>query len=292
MKSALLILVVAVLVSVRPTASTADQFYYEITLAGSPAVIAGPCNYVDHPFPDNFYFFTYTMEGYFVFDQPTSGVRFALPDQPILELACPGVAQGSPTFHYPATGDPNYSVEVDFGGCLTGVVHVFTRTISIDKDCVVGGIFGPRTPVSDPISLGCDGVERIVSDLSACTAPPTNLVPADGATDVSINPTMTCDWAYPQHCAEGIGLVTFTAYVGTDPDNLAFAGWQDYNEVQVGPLLPNTTYYWRMRVYDDYWLCPGNEYAWSPLMSFTTAAPVPTETKSWGKLKADYREKE
>jgi hypothetical protein len=129
-------------------------------------------------------------------------------------------------------------------------------------------------------------------DLSNCTAPPQNVTPPDGATEVSINPTMTCTWTAPQHCPEGIGLVIYSVHLGTDPDNLEFVAGQDYNEVHVGPLLPSTTYYWRMRVWDDFWNCPGNEASWSPLMSFTTAAPVETEARTWGSVKADYRKDE
>jgi hypothetical protein len=290
MRPALFVLTIAMLVFSLPVVSTADEFYYEITFAENPATIAGACNYVEHPLPG--VSFEYTMKGYFVFDQPTSGVRFRLPDEYLADFACPGAVQTGLSFHYPASGDPNVGVDVAFGGCVAGAVHVFTQTITISDDCTLGSIFGPGGTYSDIVSIGCDAVERIVEDVAMCTAPPTNLMPADGATDVSLNPTMTCTWSSPTHCVEGLGLVTFSVYLGTDPGNLEFAGWQDYNEVVVGPLQPNTTYYWRMRVLDDYWNCPGVEVAWSPILSFTTTESVATEETSWGRLKAGYQKKD
>jgi hypothetical protein len=284
MRTLLSILIIALLTATLPLASAADEFYYEIS---GPGVVTGPCNYVDQIASGQF---TWYLDGYFVFDQPTSSVRFAVPDEYVTDRVCPGAIQTALSFNYPWSGDPAVAVEVNFGGCVTGVVHVFTRSVQINDDCPLGSIFGPRYPTPlAPTSTGCDAVERIVEDVAMCTAPPTNLMPADGATDISINPTMTCAWASPTHCPEGIGLTVFSVFLGTDPDNLEFAGWQDYGEVIVGPLQPYTTYYWRMRVVDDYWLCPGSEVAWSPIMSFTTAAPIATEERSWGSVKADYR---
>jgi hypothetical protein len=293
MRPSLFVVVIATLILALPVLSSADEFYYEIS---GPTPVSGPCNYVEvPPFQINW---TYTMQGYFVFDLPTSGVQFRLPPESWMDFACPGavVVDGVPP--YPDwTGDFETGVEINFGECVTGTTFVFQRSITISVNCVLGGIltpeFYPDPSPPYPAALLCDGGIRRVVDTSGCTAPPTNLMPADGAIGVSINPTMSCDWMEPQHCPEGIGLVIYTVYYGTDPASLDRTAWRDQTgEVPIGPLQYGTTYYWRMGIYDDYWNCPGFEYSWSPVMSFTTIDPVAAEKKSWGSLKAGYQKKD
>jgi hypothetical protein len=280
--------IVAAALAVLPLAgatlgSSADTFYYETDWP-----VTQPCNHAESPFPFPGFWWTVHMDGYFVFDQPTSGVEFALPS--FMDYVCPG-SSTSYAFYYPTTGEPEVGLTVDFGTCLSGTTLVFTRSVTFEVSCTLGGIMA-HTAFGDRQSIGCDAVKRRVTDLSHCTAPPTNLSPPNGATDVSVTPTFTCSWTGPTTCPEGIGLVIYRVYLGTDPDDLQFAGWQDFPQVTVGVLEPNTTYYWEMSVWDDFWNCPGVETAWSPVMSFTTEDGVAAEPKTWSSIKARYKKSE
>lgn len=277
---------VALVLLVLPVTSPADSFYYEVT---GVFPVSGPCNYVEVPFPLGV---PYTMDGYFVLDQPTQSVSFRLPDQGMMDYVCPGSTVGSPTFYFPTTTDPTGAYVVEFGECLSGTTLVFTNSVTLESSCTLGGIFGTSGFASEATSVGCDSAERPIHDLSGCTAPPINMMPADGATGVSLNPTLSYEWTPPAHCPEGIGLVITTLYFGTTPDNLQNAGWNDsVSPFTVGPLALNTTYYWQLRLWDDFWNCPGCETAWSPVMSFTTVDEVAAEAKTWGSIKAGYRKK-
>ena len=124
----------------------------------------------------------------------------------------------------------------------------------------------------------------------ADTNPPTNLVPADGAADVSLMPTLSWTWEAPVGCPEGIGITVFTVFLGTDPENLSAVGpccnegWPE----TVGPLQPYTQYFWKVRVVDEFWDCPGTHEAFSVIQSFTTAAAVPSVPTTWGRVKHLY----
>jgi len=48
-------------------------------------------------------------------------------------------------------------------------------------------------------------------------------------------------------------------------------------------------YYWRVRVWDEFFDCPGDHTALSAIQSFTTGEPVATEKTNWGRLKAGYK---
>jgi hypothetical protein len=46
----------------------------------------------------------------------------------------------------------------------------------------------------------------------ADTNPPINLVPTDGAEDVSLMPALSWTWEAPVGCPEGIGITVFTVF--------------------------------------------------------------------------------
>ena len=56
--------------------------------------------------------------------------------------------------------------------------------------------------------------------------------------------------------------------------------------VDPGPLLPNTTYYWRAWSINSYSIAPT---AMSETFTFTTGGPVATQPSTWGRVKAMYR---
>ena len=118
------------------------------------------------------------------------------------------------------------------------------------------------------------------------------LSPIDGAPNVSLTPTLTWQVSAGDFCFEGIGVYNFRLYIGTSPESLAYVQtlleyrqWQPPN-----PLLPETTYYWRVESTDDYWNYSGTNVRVSPMHSFTTGAPVAVEEISWSTFKRVYRE--
>lgn len=111
------------------------------------------------------------------------------------------------------------------------------------------------------------------------TAPtvPTLASPIDSSKDVSINPSLS--WS------SVTGATSYRLQVST---SLSFSSFvlDDSTIVttsrQVGPLLNNTTYYWRARA-KNYKGTSG----WSPVRSFTTIIATSVETLS-GKLPKDF----
>jgi hypothetical protein len=131
----------------------------------------------------------------------------------------------------------------------------------------------------------------VASAVRAQTSPPVNLMPVDGATDVPLEVDLSWTWEPPVGCPEGIGITVFTVFLGTDPENLSAVspccneGWPQ----PVGPLDPAVTYYWQVRVVDEFHDCPFSHQAYSVIQSFTTVAPIGVETSTWSRIKALYR---
>ena len=88
---------------------------------------------------------------------------------------------------------------------------------------------------------------------------PTPLTPANGATGVSLSPTLT--WA------QSSGATGYIVYYGTSLNNLTQAALSGLSSTSyaLGPLLPGTTYYWEVVATNSL----GNSS--SSAMSFTTA---------------------
>ena len=121
--------------------------------------------------------------------------------------------------------------------------------------------------------------------------PPANLAPPDGAQEVSLTPTLSWSWEPPVGCPEGIGIVVFTVFLGTDAADLNEVGFccnEGWPET-VGPLEPDTEYFWRVRVVDEFWDCPGSHVAYSVIQSFATTAAVPARRATWGRIRQLYR---
>jgi hypothetical protein len=124
----------------------------------------------------------------------------------------------------------------------------------------------------------------------ADTNPPTSLIPPDGAEDVPLTPTLSWTWEAPVGCPEGIGITVFTVFLGADPEHLSEVGpcCNEGSSETVGPLQPYTQYFWKVRVVDEFWDCPGSHEAFSVIQSFTTAATVPSGLMTWGRVKELY----
>lgn len=131
----------------------------------------------------------------------------------------------------------------------------------------------------------------VATSVAAEINPPTNLVPADGTQNVALMPSLSWSWEPPTGCPEGIGIVVFTVYLGTDPQSLSPVGlccnegWPE----AVGPLDPGIQYYWQVKVVDEFHDCPGSHEAVSAIQSFTTTATIPVGRPDWGRVKQLYR---
>jgi len=201
-------------------------------------------------------------------------------------------------WNYPASGDAISGVSVYYSACLTaptylGIVCFVGYGASYCDELRVG----PAPWNSSVQGFDCAGSPvwlpstSILVNCGQCgVLPPYNLQPAEGAVGVSLNPTLSWSWAEPTGCPEGSGLTLYTVYLGTDPDSLVQAGWVDTQKsVDVGPLEPNTLYHWQVKVFDDFYNCPGDRTAYSAVQSFTTAGAVPADRTTWGRIKNLFR---
>jgi hypothetical protein len=210
-----------------------------------------------------------------------------------LELSAPSWCGGSGiSWNYPVSGDPNSLLTVEFGGCITGSVTLFTAQFDV-YGCCPAMLNGPSTTGagqdSPPVLIGCDNQPRFL--IPPCSASsPSLLTPPDGATAVSRTPFMSWGYSYGDYCQEGIGLAIFTILYGTAPENLDQRfGTLDSDQGTLPTLEPNTQYFWRVRVWDDWGYYAGSMINYSDIRSFTTGEVVPVERTTWGAVKALYR---
>jgi hypothetical protein len=75
---------------------------------------------------------------------------------------------------------------------------------------------------------------------------PTNPTPNDGATDVSITPTLSWEASDPDG-----DTLTFDIYFGTDSSPTLAKSNLTTKTYSPGTLEPNTTYYWKVVAKDD-----------------------------------------
>ena len=275
-KNALVPLAVLLCVSLFSPSSHADSIRFEAFNLNSFSSVPA-CK----PLPDG----QNVVQIYLDLTASAKSVRFSAPSRSYLRYTI---------WEYPVVGDEGSTQTLDLGGCLNGSILLGTSTYDVlGAECepLIGGeIVGDRT--SFPIVVGCDDVERS-SDPICSAAQPTLLSPVDGALNVSLTPTLTCRGSVGDFCIEGIGVYNFSLYVGTSPETLASVEtwlpestqWQLPN-----PLLPETTYYWRVKFTDDYWNYSGTNVRFSPIHSFTTGTPVAVEGISWSTFKRVYQE--
>lgn len=197
-------------------------------------------------------------------------------------------------WNFPVSGDPNTVLTVDFEGCIAGSVQLYTAQFDVFVGCCPALLNGPVTAgpeqTSPPVLIGCDDVRRYL--IPPCSASqPQLLTPADGATGVSLTPFMSWDYEYGDYCEEGIGLAIFTIHYGVDPGNLDHSYLAlDAHQGTLPMLEPETQYFWRVRVLDDWAYYSGAIINYSVIRSFTTAGAIPIERTTWGAVKALYQD--
>lgn len=89
---------------------------------------------------------------------------------------------------------------------------------------------------------------------------------------------------------EGIGVAAFTIEYGTDPSNLDQSLATLDNPFGMLPaLVPETQYYWRVKVQDEFGAYTGTMTNFSEIRTFTTEGALPVEESTWGAVKALYQ---
>ena len=247
----------------------ADNFYYYV-VSGD---VSGPCATVESG--------VVVVVGVLEFDTPSKGVRFSAPLPPYNATLI------TETVNFPYTGDLSTGIIVDFDSCLTGGAAVFYREVMVSGPACLCGIHGYSGYGSLPILIDCNDFEYELTD-QACgyVDPPYNLMPADGVGAVVLTPTLSWNWEPPAVCQEGLGVVLFMIYLGTDPEDISPLAWtESHSHSVVETLLPNTQYYWYIRVDDSAWEYPGPHQANTGIHTFTTEGPINAEESSWGRIK-------
>lgn len=216
--------------------------------------------------------------------------------------ACPGVSLvGWTAYDALVLGDPESGISIAVGGCVGGELRALLKLqylVANEVDCCeIDVLPHPQAETGHVEFVTClYATQRawvgnrgfISTNAGGCegySPPPRDPSPADGATDVSVSlswPGYQVDGA---HSACPLPLCytdTYELYFGTEPDPPLVYTYMCCNPT-VGPLQPETTYYWRVVVIN----C--GFFAESPVWSFTTENTTPVESKTWGAVKALYR---
>ncbi len=176
---------------------------------------------------------------------------------------------------------------ISFDACLTSPIHVLTmRFIGTPyprNECAF--MFIEDAAGTDcgaqPVSIE-GGITRIVYGQCEISGP-SNPSPLDQAQNVPLDTVL--EWAGEGAAACALGeILYYSLYFGTTPDPPLVLQQSAWPGVDPGDLQPGTEYYWRVAA-SQY----GYDSKLSPLWSFRTAGPVPTQPTTWGRIKALYR---
>lgn len=197
-------------------------------------------------------------------------------------------------------GDPfQGGCNIAFSTCQTGpLVLLYTVTVFNVSDADGSRTLRveQRTQPSDP-NFACPSVVNCsppvfsrfcVAGLSAFLNFPTQVVPphspspVDGAADLPLDVQLSWDWYEPPYCDTHAPQEVL--YFGTAPDPPFFTASLSRCPprptcLEVGPLEPNTTYYWKAF---------NSDTGTGPVWHFTTGN-LAAERKSWGRVKTFFR---
>ena len=211
-------------------------------------------------------------------------VRFAAPVPPASGYSYIG--------NSPSIGDPENGFVLPLGDCETGPELIMTMLLvrtSAGSPCSMWRI-APYPGDSQVVYTDCQGLQQVATHGTGIAlnsngncehgTPPYNPIPPAGAIGVPMQTQLAWSFDIPD-CPEISGRDD-RIYFGTTPNPPLVDDFVD-SPYTVGPLLPNTTYYWKVfvRAY-------GNAGT-SPVWSFTTAGPVSVMPSTWGAIKALYR---
>jgi hypothetical protein len=215
-----------------------------------------------------------------------TGVMFSAP---VPEAA--GLVHAADNSTFLINGSSQAGAAVGFGACIYGSVTVmemvFVR-VGTGASCVEYYLgpyqpygaeyttcsFGPNMPL-----LLADGVVLNATASCGSLVPISNPDPPDGQPGVELSTQLSWRNAYYVCNAPLLTVTEGDLYFGTTPDP-PHVGWVS-SPYAVGPLLPDTQYFWKIR--NEY------PYVFSPVWSFTTTNSVATKQTTWGAIKALYR---
>lgn len=204
-------------------------------------------------------------------------------------------------WNYQSIGTSITGVAIVYGGCRPAPTYLgWVDFIGSSTSCTeIRIVPDPNVMTQEILGVDCDTnftyPYGLTTEVNCRTGPcqvlpPHNLQPPDGAVDVPLSTTLSWEWIEPTGCPEGIGMTVFQIFIGTHPDSLvSLVPYDIYSPWPVGPLKPGTTYYWYMKVTDDFWNCPGPNVAVTPIQIFTTTDDVPSEQSTWGRIKSLFR---
>ena len=254
--------------------------------------ISRDVSYWNYDIPDmNGYFQIYVL----VMAYPgVTEVHFAAP----LPDCMTGTSLVAWNSNFPAStvGSLKTGLSVKFGHCYTDVVHVLTITLQSNgtmENCCLYMPVDTSLATTEPIkALDCEGNTIHLDALAgafnfdyttSCGGPtePANPVPADG--DTITGTYVDLDWHSIAPLGTGLGEFLENLYLGTSP-NPPLHSLYVYRPVHVGPLQPNTTYYWKVVGSTQFGGATG------PVWSFQTGeATSPTKHDTWGAIKSMHR---
>ena len=201
------------------------------------------------------------------------------------------------TPYHSAVGDALSGITVDYGECVTSDVMVMRVVVLLDvpaEDCCRVYLL-PHSESSsrkaealdcnmNPFEVPANVLIVNSSARSGCFCAACDNItpwaespfPPDGSSDADLDPALSWDTVDPEHVP-----TEHAVYFGTDPVPPLVADWyQDY-AYDPGPLMPGTTYYWRVGVRFE---CGAAE-AKGPVWQFTARSDVPVEATTWGRIK-------
>jgi len=198
---------------------------------------------------------------------------------------------------FTVTGQSPTGVLVQFGTCLTGRTLVMSMEylrISAPTPCTMI-VPGPHPQLGAyrtdcalaPAPFQYAGL--LYAGEAGCAGPiaASNPSPADGASGVALTPALNWDDAI-QVCTgllstigDNVPGTSAYLYFGTSSDPPDLGTYTKSHTV--GPLQPNTKYYWRVENSATW------PYVTSATWSFTTTNDVATRPTTWGAIKALYR---
>jgi hypothetical protein len=218
--------------------------------------------------------------------EPINGVAFRIDGNS--EWDSKAIVVGGDYLGFDHTGDPFSGVYIDFGQCLTGVIHVMTIEYLPVAEIECAQLYVLEFPNENNIQMTlCAGGTISAGGLIGYvrTQPPhySMRLPADGATDVPTD--VQLQW-HESYCYEGLadcfGGNCSAVYFGTDPENLTENLCSiSATSFDPGDLEPYTTYSWYLSTWYVF-----DHTVWS----FTTGeGPTATQESTWGRIKSLYR---
>jgi hypothetical protein len=201
----------------------------------------------------------------------------------------------SDTQVFPVTlGNSQTGVSIGFGACKTSRVHCLTMnyfTTGTTEGCCPYRVLPHPSVESGEVEFAdCDfnvffGQGRATAVLEAPNLPPLieSRVPSDEAIEQPLNTSMS--WTVFR-CDCLMCCSYSRVYFGTTPDPPLVTdwGWEDLGQCQYepGPLMPNTTYYWKIET--------SPVRTTTPVWSFSTVTGVAAKPTTWGRVKSLYGE--